>query len=297
MSILIAGGSGFLGRNLRRRLESHGYVVHLLSRRASGDPSTLTWSPDGTPGDLPAKLAGVHTVINLAGEGIADKRWTTARKEAIRRSRVLATRTLASAIASCNTPPRVFISSSAVGYYGAHGDEPVTESAPPGTDFLSRVCVEWEQEARAAVSNTTRVVVMRTGLPLGPDGGALEKLLLPFKLGVGGPLGTGRQYMPWIHVDDWCAMVQWLIEHEHAVGAFNATAPEPVTNRVFGQTLARVLHRPAIIPTPAFVLQLALGELATALLTGQRAIPAHAEQLGFRFAHRSLEPALRSLAL
>ena len=141
------------------------------------------------------------------------------------------------------------------------------------------------------------MVLLRTGLPLGTDGGALAKLLLPFKLGIGGALGSGQQFMPWIHVDDWCALVAWLIEHEQAVGAFNATAPEPVTNRVFGQTLGRVLHRPAVVPTPAFVLQLALGELATALLTGQRAVPAHAEQLGFRFTYRSLEPALRSLSL
>ena len=297
MSILIAGGSGFLGRNLREALEARGYFVHVLSRRSGGDPSSLTWSPDGTPGDLPSKLSGVHTVINLAGEGIADRRWSTARKEAIRQSRVLATRTLVSAMAACKTPPRVFISSSAVGYYGPHGDEPVTESAMPGTDFLAQVCVEWEQEARAAESESTRVVLLRTGLPLGIDGGALAKLLLPFKLGVGGPLGSGQQFMPWIHVDDWCALVVWLIEHEQAIGAFNATAPEPVTNRVFGQTLARVLHRPAVVPTPAFVLQLVLGELATALLTGQRAVPAHAEQLGFRFTYRSLEPALRSLSL
>ena len=255
------------------------------------------WSPDGTPGDLPSKLSGVHTVINLAGEGIADRRWTAARKEAIRESRVLATRTLVSAMAACKAPPRVFISSSAVGYYGPHGDEPVTEAALPGSDFLARVCVEWEQEARAAESDSTRVVLLRTGLPLSPDGGALAKLLLPFKLGVGGPLGSGHQFMPWIHVDDWCALVVWLIEQEEAVGAFNATAPEPVTNRVFGQTLGRVLGRPAVVPTPAFVLQLALGELATALLTGQRAVPAYAEQLGFRFTYRSLEPALRSLSL
>ena len=297
MSILIAGGSGFLGRHLRDALKARGYFVHVLSRRAGGDGSALTWSPDGTPGDLPSKLSGVHTVINLAGEGIADRRWSTARKEAIRQSRVLATRTLVRAIAACTTPPRVFISSSAVGYYGPHADEPVTESALPGTDFLARVCVEWEQEARAAESEATRVVLLRTGLPLGTDGGALAKLLLPFKLGIGGALGSGQQFMPWIHVDDWCALVAWLIEHEQAVGAFNATAPEPVTNRVFGQTLGRVLHRPAVVPTPAFVLQLALGELATALLTGQRAVPAHAEQLGFRFTYRSLEPALRSLSL
>ena len=236
-------------------------------------------------------------MVNLAGEGIADKRWTAARKVAIQQSRVLATRTLARAIAEAEKPPRVFVSGSGIGFYGAHGDEPISETAPPGSDFLARLCVEWEQEARAVDSRATRLVIVRSGLALDKDGGALQRMLLPFRLGLAATLGSGDQYLPWIHVDDWTAMVAWLIENDRAAGAFNASAPEPVTNRDFTRTLARVLRRPAIFTAPAFVLQLALGEMASMLLTGQRALPACAEQLGFRFSFRTLEPALRSLNL
>jgi uncharacterized protein (TIGR01777 family) len=233
--------------------------------------------------------------VNLAGEPIADRRWSASRKEAIRKSRVLATRTLVRAIAACAHPPRVFVNASGAGYYGPHADEPITESAGPGDDFLARVCVEWEQEARAVESPRTRLAVVRTGLVLDKAAGALARMLLPFKLGLGSTLGSGDQYMPWIHVDDWTSMTAWLIQNERAAGAFNATAPAPVTNRVFTRTLGRVLNRPAILHAPAFLLHAALGELSSVLLTGQRALPAYAEQLGFRFTHRTLEPALRSL--
>ena len=257
----------------------------------------MEWNPDGVGAGLEKHLDGVDAVVNLAGEGIADKRWTSARKDALRSSRLLSTRTLVRAIKACANPPRVFVSGSGVGYYGAHDDEPVTEVTPPGSDFLARLCVEWEQEARAAESRATRVVIVRTGLALDRDGGALSKMLLPFKLGLGATLGSGRQYMPWIHVDDWTAMVAWIISDERASGAFNVTAPEPVTNREFTRTLGRVLGRPAFFVGPAFVLQLALGELASALITGQRVLPACAEQDGFRFSYPTLEPALRSLNL
>ena len=236
-------------------------------------------------------------MLNLAGEGIADRRWTAARKQAIQQSRVLATRTLARAIAETAAPPRVFVSGSAIGYYGARGDEPIAESSEPGSDFLARLCVEWEQEARIAESPRTRVAIVRTGLPLAKDGGALAKMLLPFKLGLGATIASGDQYMPWIHAQDWTAMVVWLIQDGRAAGAFNATAPTPVTNRTFTRTLGRVLHRPAVLHAPAFALRAALGELSSVLVTGQRVVPASAEQLGFRFTHRTLEPALRSLNL
>ena len=257
----------------------------------------IQWRPDGSAGDLARHLEGADAVVNLAGEGIADRRWTAGRKDALRSSRILSTRTIARAIADCDPPPRVFISASGVGYYGAHGDEAVTESIAPGSDFLARLCVEWEQEAKAAESHQTRVAIVRSGLVLERDQGALARMLLPFKLGLGARLGSGDQYMPWIHVDDWTAMVMWLIGNERASGAFNATAPEPVTNRTFTRTLGRVLGRPAFFVAPAFVLQTMLGELAIVLLTGQRAMPACAEQMGFRFSYRTLEPALRSLHL
>jgi uncharacterized protein len=309
--IVVAGGSGFLGRKLAKRLTDAGHRVATLTRRPLNSVTrrplnsapraefneAIQWRPDGSSGGLEKHLEGVDAVVNLAGESIADKRWTAARKEALRSSRLLSTRTLARAIKECSKPPRVFVSGSGIGYYGARGDEPVTETTPPGSDFLARLCVEWEQEARAAESPATRVAIARTALALDRDEGALAKMLLPFRLGLGATLGSGRQYMPWIHVDDWTAMVAWLISDERASGAFNMSAPEPVTNRDFTRTLGRVLGRPAFFVAPAFVLQMALGELASALLTGQRALPACAEQHGFRFSYPALEPALRSLNL
>ena len=293
--MVIAGGAGFLGRKLRGRLAADGHQVQILSRRSSSSPDAITWNPDGSPGALPQQLEGADAVVNLAGEPIARWPWTAARKDAIRTSRVLATRTIARAIALCARPPKVFVSASGIGYYGPHGDDAVTEATPAGSDFLATVCVEWEQEARAAASPATRVCVIRTGLVLSADGGALPMMRRPFQLGVGGPLGSGRQYMPWIHVDDWTQLAMWLITTAGAAGAFNGSAPEPVTNREFAHTLGRVLRRPAVLPAPAFAMRLVLGEMADMLLTGQRALPVHAEQLGFRFSYRALEPALRAL--
>ena len=296
MTIAIAGGSGFLGRKLAARLAASGHRVLTLTRRAGGGADTITWHPDGSAGTLPQLLAGIDVVVNLAGENIASRRWSPAHKDLLRSSRILPTRTLARAIAQCETPPKTFISASGAGYYGPHGDEPVTEQTPPGSDFFGRLCVDWEQEAQA-VGPATRLVIVRSGLVLDKDGGALKKMLLPFKLGLGATLGSGRQFFPWIHAGDWTAMIMWMIENDRVSGAFNATAPTPVTNRTFTHTLGRVLNRPAVFYAPAFVLRAALGELADALLTGQRAVPAHAERLGFLFTHPLLEPALRSLHL
>ena len=298
MSVVLAGGSGFLGRRLRAELERGGHRVFNLTRSPRPDrPGDIAWQPDGPPGRLSAHLEGVDVVINLAGENIAGAFWSEARKAKLRDSRLQATRTIVGAMATCQRPPRVFISGSAVGYYGEHGREVVTEGTPPGSDFLARLCVDWEQEAHAAATSVTRLAIVRTGLVLGADGGALAKMILPFKLGLGATLGSGEQYMPWIHVDDWVAMIIWLAGVERAMGAFNAAAPVPVTNREFTRTLGRVLRRPAAFHAPAFVLKMALGEMAGMLLTGQRVLPAAAEELGFRFGHRELEPALRSLSL
>jgi uncharacterized protein len=296
VTIVIAGGSGFLGQKLARRMAKDGHQVRILTRRQAQASDQITWQPDGTAGALAVHLNGVDAVVNLAGENLAGGRWSPERKELLRSSRILPTRTLARAIAQCQTPPKTFVSASGAGYYGPRGDEPVTEDAPPGSDFLGRLCVDWEQEARA-VPPATRLAIVRSGLVQSADGGALKRMLLPFKLGLGATLGSGDQFLPWIHEDDWTAMVMWIIEHNRAAGAVNATAPTPVTNREFTQTLARVLKRPAIFRAPAFALRTALGELAEVLLTGQRAVPAHAEQLGFRFIHRTLEPALHSLHL
>jgi hypothetical protein len=297
MTIVLAGGSGFLGRALTRRLTRDGHQVVILTRREPQSAAEAQWQPDGSAGTLPARLEGVDAVVNLAGEGIADRRWSAARKAALRTSRVLSTRTLVAAIAKCERKPAVFISSSGVGYYGPRGDETITESTGPGTDFLSRMAVDWEQEAQAVTSGGTRLAIIRTGLVLSGEGGALAKMLLPFKLGLGGPLGSGTQYMPWIHIDDHVSLTMWLMTTPGATGAFNVTAPNPVTNREFTRELGRALRRPAIVPVPAFALRIMLGEMAELLLTGQRAVPAHAEQLGFRFAYNRLDHALQSLNL
>lgn len=294
--MVIAGGSGFLGRKLAKRLESQGHRVITLTRRPSQSPSHVSWNPDGAAGALPPHLEGVDAIVNLAGEGIADKRWSEPRMAALRDSRLLSTRTLVRAIAACAQPPKALISGSGIGYYGPRGDEVLTEDTPPGTDFLARLCVEWEQEAQAAASAATRVATIRTGLALDGREGALARMLLPFKLGLGGTLGPGRQYMTWIHVDDWTSLVAWLVASSHS-GPFNAAAPEPVTNREFTRTLAAVLRRPAVFRVPAFALQAALGELSVVLLEGQRVLPARATELGFKFMHHHLEPALRSLNL
>ena len=298
MTVVLAGGSGFLGSKLRAQLERDGHRVLNLTRSPSPDrPGDIAWQPDGSAGQLAAHLEGAEAVVNLAGENIAGTFWSEARKAQLRNSRLLATRTIVRAISACERPPKALVTGSAVGYYGAHGDETVTERTPPGSGFLARLCVDWEQEARAVDSAQTRLMIVRTGVVLGADGGALKKMVLPFKLGLGATLGSGDQYMPWIHVDDWVSMIGWLINADRAMGAFNASAPTPVTNRDFTRTLGRVLRRPAVFHAPAFVLKIGLGELADMLLTGQRVLPSAAEEMGFRFAYRELEPALGSLNL
>jgi hypothetical protein len=296
VTIVLAGGRGFLGRALATRLARDHRVLTLTRRPRPGVPTDVAWAPDGGRGSWAAALDGADAVVNLAGEGIADRRWTQARKAALLESRLLATRSLVAALHGSSGPPRVFVSSSGVGYYGARGDEPVTEEAPAGTDFLARLAARWEQEAREAEGPLTRVAIVRTGLVLDPHGGALKTMLLPFRLGLGARLGSGRQYVPWIHLADWVALAAWIITTDNAPGAFNATAPMPVTNAEFTRTLARVLRRPAVLRAPSFALKLALGEMGeTLLLTGQRALPARAERMGFQFRFRELEPALRDL--
>ena len=217
MKIVIAGGTGFLGSPLTARLASEGHDVTILTRRAGSAGTgarTVAWTPDGTPGQWAAELDGADAVVNLAGESIAGKRWSVAQKQAILDSRVNATRSLVSAIVRASRPPAVFVSGSAVGYYGPRGDELVTEATPPGRDFLARVCVQWEDEANRAAGPQTRVVCVRTGLVLERDGGALPQMLPPFKFGAGGPVGSGRQYWPWIHRADWIDLVRWSIRTE-----------------------------------------------------------------------------------
>lgn len=293
MHVVIAGGSGFLGRALRQRLEAQGHRVSILTRRARGDrPGDIEWTPDGESGPWARALADVDAVVNLAGEGMADRRWTRARKKLLFDSRIHATSSLVKALHELPRKARVFLSGSGVGYYGAHGDEPVTESAPHGRDFIARLAAAWEDTARP-LEDICRVVYARTGLVLGREG-ALAKMRLPFSLGVGGRLGSGRQYMPWIHVDDWAGLAAYLLDRSDASGPFNFTAPDPVTNAELTAALGRALRRPAVIPVPAFALRLALGEMADMLLTGQRAVPTHALSLAYTFRHTDLDEALAS---
>ncbi|MGH9349052.1 MAG: TIGR01777 family oxidoreductase [Vicinamibacterales bacterium] len=294
MRIVVAGGTGFLGRALGERLRQDGHDVRVLSRRAAS-PGDIAWSPDGSTGAWAKALDDADAVVNLAGESIAGGRWTAARKARIRDSRIRATRSLVTAIQQAARPPAVLLSGSAVGYYGPRGDEPLTEQAPAGDDFLAGVCRDWEAEALRAAS-TTRVVLLRTGLVLDKDGGALPQMALPFKLFGGGPVGSGRQFYSWIHRGDWVGLVRWALGAGRVSGPLNLTAPNPLPNREFAKTLGRVLRRPSFMPAPGVVLRVALGEMADALLlAGQRVLPAEAQAQGYRFEYPTLEPALRAI--
>ncbi len=298
MKIVLAGATGFLGRPLVEALKSRGHELTLLTRRPRGTKGVreVEWQPDGAAGRWAEAVDGAGCVVNLAGESIASGRWTPARKAVLSESRLLPTRSLVAAIDRARARPALLVSASAVGYYGPRGPELVTEADPPGDDFLARLSVEWEHAAQAAESGGTRVVRVRSGLVLERDGGALASMLRPFRLGVGGPLGSGHRSWPWIHRADWVSLACFLIDHPHATGPVNATAPHPVTNEEFSRTLARVLRRPCLFRAPPFALRLALGEMADALLlTGHRVVPERATELGFRFEHESLEPALRAI--
>jgi len=240
-------------------------------------------------------LEDADAVINLAGEPLASKRWTPERKAQLHASRIVSTRALARAITNAAKPPRVMISASGVGYYGA-GSEPKNEDSPAGSDFIARLCVDWEAEASGAAASGTRVVLLRTGVVLERSGGALTEMIPYFKYFVGGPLGSGRQYMSWIHRLDYIEMVRWIVETPAVEGAVNATAPHPVTNREFVRALGHALRRPSIVPAPAFALKLMFGELATPLmLTGQRVLPARAQAHGYHFRYPEIDIAMRGI--
>jgi uncharacterized protein len=299
MRTVIAGGTGFLGRALARALVTAGHDVVVLTRRVAAGPSSngraVVWSPDGRAGDWAREIDGAAAIVNLAGESIAARRWNAAQKRRILESRVLATRSLVNAIRQVAQAPHVFVSGSAVGYYGPRGDEPVTEANAPGSDFLARVCVDWEAEARPAES-LTRVAYLRTGLVLDRNEGALPQMLPPFWVGAGGPVGSGRQYWPWIHLQDWVDLARFVMQTPAVAGALNATAPAPVTNAEFAGALGRALGRPSFLRAPGFALKVVLGEMAgPLLLTGQRAVPAKAEALGVTFTYRRLDDALRAI--
>jgi uncharacterized protein len=308
MRFVIAGGTGFIGSPLAEVYAEEGHDVQVLTRSLSDgearhDPGTgkpgitrVGWRPSGTAGAWARVVDDADAVINLAGEPLGDARWTPQRKAVLRDSRILATRSLVEAIRSASRPPRVFISSSAIGYYGASGAEPKTEDSPAGTSFLARLAEEWEAEARKAESTGTRVVLLRTGLVLERSGGALPRMMRPFRYFVGGRIASGRQYMSWVHRLDVIEMIRWIIETPEVIGAVNATAPHPVTNREFTRALGRALRRPALLPVPAFALKTIFGEMAEPLLlTGQRVIPARAQSHGYHFRYPEIDIAMRGI--
>jgi uncharacterized protein (TIGR01777 family) len=310
--VVIAGGSGYLGRALASRLAREGHQVVVLTRRSSkfegrsskdGPPERAAlpsriryaeWTPDGSAGAWAEEMAAADAVVNLAGAGIADKRWTDARKRLLVDSRILSTRSLVAAISSAERRPSLFVQASGIGYYGSYDDGPtLDESSPPGHDFLANLCVMWEGEAQPVQAFDCRLVIIRSGIVLSKDGGALKKMMLPFRLFAGGPLGSGRQQMSWIHRDDWIGLVAWIIRQPLVTGIINATAPNPVPNWEFSRTLGRAMRRPSWAPVPGFVLRLAVVEMAdVALLRGQRVLPLRAQELGFAFRLPELKSAL-----
>lgn len=296
MKILISGASGFIGRRLLKTLAQGGHSLHVLSRHQGTNlpPGVRlsSWVPVKGPPPEEA-LGDADAVIHLAGESVA-QRWSAEVKQRIRESRITGTRNLVEGIARLSRKPAALICASATGYYGTRGDEALSESAPAGGGFLAETCVAWEREALAAESHGVRVAMIRTGMALDPRGGALQRLLPPFRFGVGGKLGNGRQWVPWIHLDDLANLYAFALENP-VRGALNGTSPNPVANADFTRALASAVHRPAILPIPAFAMKLLYGEMAQILFDSQRVLPKQTEISGFRFRFPQLPGALADL--
>jgi uncharacterized protein (TIGR01777 family) len=300
MRVVIAGGTGLIGRALARALLARGDEVFLLSR----DPHRVTDLPAGaqirrwdavTPQGWADLVTGDTGIVNLAGDGVASGRWTPDRKRRIRDSRVNAGKAIVATVAAATDKPKVLLQASAVGYYGPHGHQVVTEETPPGSDFLAGVCVDWESSTVAVEALGVRRPVIRTGVVLSRRGGALPRMLLPFRLYVGGPIGTGQQEISWIHLADEVAAILFLLDNEAASGPFILAAPEPLTNAALGRTIGNILGRTSFVPIPEWFVRLAFGEMATVLLDGQRAVPARLLGLGYRFRFSAALPALNDL--
>ncbi len=295
--VAISGSSGLLGKSLTSALTEDSWVVRPMVRERprSEVSGAVYWNPVRQEID-PEGLNGVSAVIHLAGANVAAGRWTDERKAEIRDSRVLGTRLLAGTIAQLEQPPSVFVAASAIGIYGDRGAEPVTEESAPGSGFLADVCRAWESEMEPIARAGVRLVVLRIGIVLAKDGGALAKMITPFSMGAGGRVGSGEQYMSWVSLADVVRMIRFAIDQPGVEGIYNAVAPEPVTNESFTRTLGTVLNRPAVVPLPAFAARLMLGrEMANALLLGgARVIPKRFEEGGFQWQHPALEPALRA---
>jgi len=300
MKILVTGSSGLVGTALVSTLAGAGHTVCRLVRpesaggEGSKDGFAVAWNP--ATGELGGAGVGPDAVVNLAGASIADGRWSAGRKEMLHASRIDTTRALVGALAKMNVRPSVLVSASAIGIYGDRGDETLTEESKPGTDFLAGLAKEWETEALKAEALGIRVVLARFGIILAREGGALAKMLTPFKLGVGGRLGSGKQWMSWVTLEDVVGALRLMIENKSARGAINFVAPQPVQNFEFTKILAKAVHRPAFFPAPAFALRLALGEMTDALLlSSQRVAPKGLEKLGYRFLHADLNSAVAAV--
>jgi uncharacterized protein len=301
MRVTVTGATGLIGPSLIGELQRRGAEVTVLSRDAQRASKRLTdaglepveafdWDLANEPAP-PAALEGRDAIAHLAGENVA-QRWSEATKRAIRESRVTGTRNLLAGVAASQSRPRTLVGSSAIGYYGAHGEEPLDEDAPPGGDFLAQVCVDWEAETAKGAELGMRVVCVRTGVVLDKSGGALEKMLPPFKLGIGGPVAGGRQFISWIHRDDVVGIYVAALEDERWSGPVNATGPEPVNNREFSHALGRALNRPALLPVPGAALALLYGEMSEIVTKGARVMPAKPLVLGYEFRHARLDEAL-----
>lgn len=291
MKVLVTGGSGFIGSALTDHLKAQGHLVRWVSRRPVG-PDQYGWNPES----LGQGIAWAEGLVNLAGESVVG-RWTRAKRRRILESRVSGTRTLVKAVKAAGKKPSVLVSGSAIGFYGDRGLEAVDESSQGAGDgdFLASVCRQWEAEALLAREAGLRVCLVRTGHVQSPRGGALKAVLLPFKLGLGGRIASGRQWASWIHLSDQCRLIALLLTQEGLQGPFNSTAPNPVSNQEYSQTLAKVLHRPCVFPVPAFVFKLALGNASKLMLDSQKVLPARALEAGFKFEFETLQPALKNL--
>ncbi len=294
MRILITGATGLLGQALTTSLLENGHEVLKASRKDPIDESHVKWSIDSGFAD-PEKLEGLDVVVHLAGENVSGLRWTDEKKKAIRDSRILGTRNVVDAISNLKNKPKTFIASSAIGFYGERGDEEMTETSPAGDNFLAGVCKEWEIESRRAEDAGIRTVLLRTGIVLSKEGGALSTMLLPFKMGVGGVVGSGKQWMSWISLDDEVAIINYCIENENIRGAVNAVAPNPVTNAEFTKTLGEVLYRPTFLPLPEFAVSMIFGEMGDALLLAStKVLPKRLEDAGFEFKYPNLKEAIEN---
>ncbi len=296
MHVLVTGGTGFIGRALCARLKAAGHDVTVLSRRPA---EVAGICGDGVAGvgslDEISPATTLDAVINLAGESIADRRWSAARKQQLIDSRLQTTRDLTRFLNDLSEPPVGFISASAVGYYGATGDRELDENSPPVKEFQHELCRRWEEAARSGETAAGRVCILRLGIVLGPEGGALKKMLPAFRLGLGGPIGDGRQWMSWVHRTDVLNMIDFLLADTGQAGVYNATAPTPVMNRQFAQQLGKALGRPAVLPVPGLVLRMALGELSHLLLTGQNVRPRRFLKAGFQYQYPRLDQALADI--